>query len=143
MGQWDSASTYITKPPFLDRTQKPIGKAYCLLLLGDSVTTDHISPVSSIKSGPAFQYLRSLGVADTDMSSFGARRGNSEVMTRGTFANPRLSNKLISEQGPKTIHIPTGEVMNIFEASRRYQAFDHDLVVIAGAEYGTGSSRDW
>jgi len=111
--------------------------------MGDSVTTDHISPVSKIRSGPAFEYLQHLGVGKDDMSSFGARRGNSEVMLRGTFANPRVSNQLVVEQGPVTVHHPSGEVMSVFDAAERYRAEGRDLVVIAGAEYGTGSSRDW
>jgi len=140
---WDPQSTYITRPPFLDRKQTPIGEAYCLLLLGDSVTTDHISPVSVIKTGPAFDYLSQCGVANKDMSSFGARRANSDVMVRGTFANPRISNRLVGETGPQTVHVPSGEVMHVFDASERYRAEGHDLVVVAGREYGTGSSRDW
>lgn len=140
---WDPSSTYIARPPFLDRRQAPIGEAHCLLLLGDSVTTDHISPVSVIKSGPAFDYLRGCGVAGGDMSSFGARRANAEVMVRGTFANPRISNRLADEPGPRTLHIPSGQSMHVYEAAERYRADGHDLVVVAGKEYGTGSSRDW
>lgn len=140
---WDPGSTYIARPPFLDREQTPIGPAYCLLLLGDSVTTDHISPVSVIRSGPAFDYLRERGVRDGDMSSFGARRANSEVMARGTFANPRLRNRLVEEPGPQTRHLPSGRQMHVYEAAERYRQEGHDLVVLAGREYGTGSSRDW
>eukprot|EP00929_Paragymnodinium_shiwhaense_P000749 TRINITY_DN100985_c0_g1_i1.p1 TRINITY_DN100985_c0_g1~~TRINITY_DN100985_c0_g1_i1.p1 ORF type:complete len:914 (+),score=133.82 TRINITY_DN100985_c0_g1_i1:100-2841(+) len=141
--QWQPDSTYITRPPFLDKQQSPMREAFCLLLMGDSVTTDHISPVSSIKTGPAFEYLQGQGVGKQDMSSFGARRGNSNVMVRGTFANPRVFNQLVGEAGPQTVHIPSGETMHVFDASQRYQADGHDLIVIAGEEYGTGSSRDW
>merc|ERR1712080_488212 len=110
--------------------------------MGDSVTTDHISPVSVIRSGPAFEYLQQIGVEKKDMSSFGARRGNADVMTRGTFANPRLSNRLVEETGNRTIHVPSGEAMTVFDAAERYRGDGWD-VVVAGSEYGTGSSRDW
>jgi len=140
---WDPESTYITRPPFLDRHQTPIGEAYCLLLLGDSVTTDHISPVSPIRGGPAFDHLSERGVKAKDMSSFGARRGNSDVMVRGTFANPRVANQLVEKSGPWTLHVPSRETVGIFEASQRYQEAGQDLIVVAGKEYGTGSSRDW
>jgi len=140
---WDPASTYITKPPFVEDSQSPIGEARCLLLLGDSVTTDHISPVSSIKNGPAFEYLKSKGVAPKDMASFGSRRANADVMVRGTFANPRIVNKMVDEGGPLAYHLPSNEVMHVFEASEKYRSTGTDLVVVAGKEYGTGSSRDW
>jgi len=123
--------------------QTPLGEARCLLVLGDSVTTDHISPVSSIRSGPAFDHLISQGVSKREVASFGARRGNADVMVRGTFANPRLDNKLIDEVGPQTLHIPSGEVMHIFDAAERYGTEGQELIVLAGSEYGTGSSRDW
>mmetsp|Transcript_130653 Transcript_130653/g.418184 ORF Transcript_130653/g.418184 Transcript_130653/m.418184 type:complete len:314 (-) Transcript_130653:135-1076(-) len=140
---WDDASTFIRRPSFLDRSWSPMREAHCLLLLGDSVTTDHISPVSAIRMGPAFEHLREKGVADRDMASYGARRGNAEVMVRGTFANPRLSNQLVSDVGPRTLHVPSGEEMSIFDAAERYCNEGFDMVVVAGSEYGTGSSRDW
>eukprot|EP00927_Polykrikos_kofoidii_P061895 TRINITY_DN56719_c0_g1_i1.p1 TRINITY_DN56719_c0_g1~~TRINITY_DN56719_c0_g1_i1.p1 ORF type:complete len:891 (+),score=148.91 TRINITY_DN56719_c0_g1_i1:53-2725(+) len=140
---WNAESTYIVKPPFLELTQEPIGEAQCLLFMGDSVTTDHISPVSPIRTGPAFDHLLERGVKKKEMSSFGARRGNSEVMVRGTFANPRVFNKLAGEAGNKTVHIPSGEQMTVYDAAMRYKAEGRDLVVVAGKEYGTGSSRDW
>uniref|UniRef100_A0A7S0ZMM2 Aconitase A/isopropylmalate dehydratase small subunit swivel domain-containing protein n=1 Tax=Noctiluca scintillans TaxID=2966 RepID=A0A7S0ZMM2_NOCSC len=111
--------------------------------MGDSVTTDHISPVSVIRDGPAFDHLARLGVSKRDMSSFGARRGNAEVMVRGTFANPRLRNLLLHDIGPRTLHIPTGDIVSVYEAAQRYREAGRDMVVVAGKEYGTGSSRDW
>lgn len=140
---WNPESTYIVKPPFLELTQEPIGEAHCLLFMGDSVTTDHISPVSPIRSGPAFDHLIERGVDKSSMSSFGARRGNADVMVRGTFANPRVFNRLVGEAGNKTVHIPSGETTTVYDAAMRYQAEGRDLVVVAGKEYGTGSSRDW
>jgi aconitate hydratase len=124
---------------------KPIAGARVLALLGDSVTTDHISPAGDIARGsPAAQYLESHGVQKADFNSYGARRGNHEVMMRGTFANIRLRNQLApGTEGGVTVHIPSGEQMSIYDASMRYQAEGTALVVIAGKEYGTGSSRDW
>jgi aconitate hydratase len=116
-----------------------------LALLGDSVTTDHISPAGSIgKATPAGKYLQGLGVQPADFNSYGARRGNHEVMVRGTFANVRLKNQLVpGVEGGVTTHLPSGKQMSIYDASMQYQADGVPLVVIAGKEYGTGSSRDW
>jgi aconitate hydratase len=148
---WDPESTYIQKPPFFDGlTPQPgaigdIVGARALAVLGDSVTTDHISPAGSIPaSSPAGKYLIERGVEPRDFNSLGSRRGNHEVMMRGTFGNIRLRNALAGgKEGNWTVHLPSGEEMSIYEASMRYQAEDVPLVVLAGAEYGTGSSRDW
>ncbi|MGH8615241.1 MAG: aconitate hydratase, partial [Gammaproteobacteria bacterium] len=122
-----------------------IRDARCLALLGDSITTDHISPAGSIKpDGPAGRYLIAHGVLEKDFNSYGARRGNHEVMMRGTFANIRLRNQLLpGVEGGWTSHLPSGEKMSIYDASMRYQSEGVPLLVIAGQEYGTGSSRDW
>ena len=144
-------STYIQEPPFLvDLTPEagpiqPIRGARCLAALGDSVTTDHISPAGSIaKDSPAGKYLISLGVEPRDFNSYGARRGNDRVMTRGTFANIRIRNLLApGTEGGVTRHLPDGEVMSIYDAAMKYKAEGMPLVVLAGAEYGSGSSRDW
>jgi aconitate hydratase len=149
--EWSEASTYIQEPPFLAQmtTQvepiKPIRGAYCLAMLGDSVTTDHISPAGSIaQSSPAGIYLKQHGVEPRDFNSYGSRRGNDRVMVRGTFANIRIRNHLApGTEGGVTIYVPTGEQMSIYDASMKYQAEGKPLVVLAGAEYGTGSSRDW
>ena len=124
---------------------KPIKAAKVLALLGDSVTTDHISPAGDIaRVSPAAKYLEANGVQKVDFNSYGARRGNHEVMMRGTFANIRLRNLLApGTEGGVTVHIPSGEQMSIYDASMKYQAAGTSLVVIAGKEYGTGSSRDW
>jgi aconitate hydratase len=148
---WDDKSTYVKNPPyFVGMTMKPgaitdIRSARVLALLGDSVTTDHISPAGDIsKSSPAAKYLMSLGVKPADFNSYGARRGNHEVMMRGTFANIRLRNQLApGTEGGVTVHIPSGEPMSIFDAAMRYKEEGTPLIVIAGKEYGTGSSRDW
>ncbi len=148
---WDEASTYVKNPPYFDgMTMKPtppsdISGARVLALLGDSVTTDHISPAGNIaKTSPAAKYLMDNGVKPADFNSYGSRRGNHEVMMRGTFANIRLRNLLApGTEGGVTVHIPSGEQMSIYDASMRYQADGTALVVIAGKEYGTGSSRDW
>jgi aconitate hydratase len=148
---WDPDSTYIRKPTFLDgMTMTPpaagdITGARVLALLGDSVTTDHISPAGSIKvDSPAGQYLIGKGVGPSDFNSYGARRGNHEVMVRGTFANVRLRNQLApGTEGGWTRHQPDGELLSIYDASVRYQAAGVPLMVIAGKEYGSGSSRDW
>jgi aconitate hydratase len=148
---WDSKSTYVKNPPYFDgMTMTPapmsdIKGARALALLGDSVTTDHISPAGNIsKSSPAAKYLMAQGVQAVDFNSYGARRGNHEVMMRGTFANIRLRNLLLpGTEGGVTLHIPSGEQMSIFDASMKYQAAHTPLVILAGKEYGTGSSRDW
>ncbi|MGA3214740.1 MAG: aconitate hydratase AcnA [Acidimicrobiales bacterium] len=147
---WDEHSTYVRKPPFLEGMKpepEPIGDitgARVLAVLGDSVTTDHISPAGSIRpTSPAGIWLQSQGVAVADFSSYGARRGNHEVMIRGTFANPRIRNRLAASEGGLTAHLPDGEQMTIFDAAVRYQAEGVPLVVVAGKEYGSGSSRDW
>ncbi len=148
---WDAKSTYVKNPPYFEEmseTPKPTSDvkfAYCLALLGDSVTTDHISPAGAIKQdSPAGSYLIQEGVQVKDFNSYGSRRGNHEVMMRGTFANIRIRNEMLDNvEGGYTVHIPTGEQMSIYDAAMRYQADDKPLVVIAGKEYGTGSSRDW
>ena len=124
--------------------RQDIKNAYCLALFGDSITTDHISPAGNIsKTSPAAKYLVARGVEAKDFNSYGARRGNDEIMARGTFANVRLVNKMVEKPGPKTVHVPTGEVMEIFDASAKYINDGHQLIIIAGNEYGSGSSRDW
>jgi len=148
---WDPDSTYIKRPPYFDGMKlepeppKDILAARVLALLGDSVTTDHISPAGSIpKTTPAGKYLMLLEVDPDDFNTYGTRRGNHEVMVRGTFANIRLRNALApGTEGGVTKHLPDGEIMPIFDASERYQADSVPLLVIAGAEYGSGSSRDW
>ncbi len=149
--QWNDASTYIQNPPFFEGLDQPpaaladIRKARILALLGDSVTTDHISPAGSIKAqSPAGAYLLERGVSVADFNSYGSRRGNHEVMMRGTFANIRIRNLMLpGVEGGETLHIPSGEQMSIYDAAMRYQAEGTPLVVLAGKEYGTGSSRDW
>ncbi|WP_459206152.1 aconitate hydratase AcnA [Pseudomonas sp. MLB6B] len=148
---WDDASTYIQHPPFFEGIGGPlptiedIHGANILALLGDSVTTDHISPAGNIKvDSPAGRYLRDKGVEPRDFNSYGSRRGNHEVMMRGTFANIRIRNEMLGgEEGGNTVHVPSGEKLSIYDAAMRYQAAGTPLVVIAGKEYGTGSSRDW
>jgi aconitate hydratase len=148
---WDDKSTYVKNPPYFDGiSMQPaavgdIKGARALAVLGDSVTTDHISPAGNIsKSSPAAKYLLAQGVQAVDFNSYGARRGNHEVMMRGTFANIRLRNLLVpGTEGGVTVHIPSGEQMSIFDASVRYKAAGTPLIILAGKEYGTGSSRDW
>ena len=148
---WEGSSTYVRKPPFFTNIPKvpaplkDLSGARCLVMLGDSVTTDHISPAGNIaKNSPAAKYLVEHGVSPADFNSYGSRRGNHEVMMRGTFANIRLKNFLIpGSEGNVTVHFPTGEQMSIYDAAMKYQAAKTPLVVLAGAEYGTGSSRDW
>jgi aconitate hydratase len=148
---WDSASTYVKNPPYFDgmtMTPAPVADiqgARALAVLGDSVTTDHISPAGNIsKSSPAAKYLLAQGVQAVDFNSYGARRGNHEVMMRGTFANIRLRNLLLpGTEGGVTVHIPSGETMSIFDAAMKYKAAATPLIILAGKEYGTGSSRDW
>ena len=148
---WDDSSTYIKKAPYFDDMADPatfvkdFAGLRVLAMLGDSVTTDHISPAGNIaKDSPAAQYLMALGVKPVDFNSYGARRGNHEVMVRGTFANIRLRNQMApGTEGGWTRHVPSGEQMSIYDASVRYQKEATGLIVIAGKEYGTGSSRDW
>ncbi|MGH7645761.1 MAG: aconitate hydratase AcnA, partial [Gemmatimonadales bacterium] len=148
---WEPDSTYIRRAPYFDDlpgTPPPISGihgARVLCLLGDSITTDHISPAGSIrKTSPAGRFLVEHGVEPQDFNSYGSRRGNHEVMVRGTFANVRLKNRLAPDtEGPWTTHLPSGEQMTIFDASLRYRAEHVPLVVLAGTEYGSGSSRDW
>jgi len=148
---WDPASTYVARPPFFDGTAgdpaEPgdITGARALAVLGDSVTTDHISPAGSIaRTSPAGEWLMAHGVEPRDFNSYGSRRGHHEVMMRGTFANIRLRNALTPDaEGNVTEHLPTGERMSIFDASERYRADGTPLIVLAGKEYGSGSSRDW
>jgi aconitate hydratase len=148
---WDDESTYVQNPPyFRDMPVEPtpvtdIEGARVLALLGDSVTTDHISPAGAIKpDSPAGRYLQTRGVERKDFNSYGARRGNHEVMMRGTFANIRLRNLLApGTEGGVTLHLPDGEQMAIYDAAMRYAAEGTPLVVIGGKEYGSGSSRDW
>jgi aconitate hydratase len=150
--EWDVESTYIRRPPFFEdiSPQAPeashdIEAARVLALLGDSVTTDHISPAGAISlSSPAADYLQELGIAPRDFNSYGSRRGNHEVMVRGTFSNIRLRNLLApGTEGGVTRHLPSGQVMPIYDAAMRYQAEGIPLLVLAGKEYGSGSSRDW
>eukprot|EP00918_Siedleckia_nematoides_P106698 GHVU01232790.1.p1 GENE.GHVU01232790.1~~GHVU01232790.1.p1 ORF type:complete len:405 (-),score=91.63 GHVU01232790.1:275-1489(-) len=148
--QWDAASTYIHNPPFFrDLPLQPpprqsVCNARCLLLLGDSVTTDHISPAGKIaKDSPAARYLTDRGVPSHLFNSYGARRGNDEVMVRGTFANIRLSNKMAASVGPLAVHVPSGLQTSVFEVAELYRSDRTPLIIIAGKEYGSGSSRDW
>ena len=148
---WDETSTYVKHPPyFVDMGKEPlpvhdIAGARALLVLGDSITTDHISPAGSIKKdGPAGKYLIAHGVEPKDFNSYGSRRGNHEVMVRGTFANVRLKNLLApGTEGGVTRHLPDGETMSVFDASVKYESEHVPLIVLAGKEYGSGSSRDW
>jgi aconitate hydratase len=149
--QWDSNSTYVKNPPYFEgMSKKPapltdITGARILALFGDSITTDHISPAGSIKpTSPAGLYLQKRGVALKDFNSYGSRRGNDEVMERGTFANIRIRNEMLGgKEGGNTIHYPSREELSIFDAAERYKADGVPVVVIGGKEYGTGSSRDW
>jgi aconitate hydratase len=148
---WDPESTYVRRPPYFDGMSREPGRvedfagARCLVRVGDSVTTDHISPAGAIKpDSPAGRYLVEHGVERKDFNSYGSRRGNHEVMVRGTFANVRLRNLLVpGSEGTWTVHVPSGEEMTIYEASQRYLAQGTPLIVLAGKEYGSGSSRDW
>ncbi|MCD6034407.1 MAG: acnA [Rickettsiales bacterium] len=148
---WNGKSTYVKNPPYFEGMKKStaaitdIKQASVLALLGDSITTDHISPAGSIsKTSPAAKYLKEHGVEPVDFNSYGARRGNHEIMMRGTFANIRIKNEMLGgKEGGNTLYLPTGEEMSIFDASMRYQADKTPLVIVAGKEYGTGSSRDW
>jgi aconitate hydratase len=148
---WDPASTYIAEAPWLQGFDlplppfAPIAGARALAVLGDSVTTDHISPAGHVEAdSPAGRWLLGRGVAEADFNSYGARRGHHEVMVRGTFANVRLRNRLVpGSEGGVTVHQPSGERLTIFDAAARYAAEGVPLLVFAGKEYGTGSSRDW
>jgi aconitate hydratase A / 2-methylisocitrate dehydratase len=148
---WDPESTYVRRPPYFDGMStdpsqvEDFSGARCLVMVGDSVTTDHISPAGSIRpDSPAGKHLVEHGIERKDFNSYGSRRGNHEVMVRGTFANVRLRNMLVpGSEGTWTLHVPSGEEMTIFEASQRYLAEGTPLVVLAGKEYGSGSSRDW
>ncbi len=148
---WQDDSTYIQHPPFFENIAEApphigdIHQARILALLGDSVTTDHISPAGNIKAdSPAGRYLREQGVEPVDFNSYGSRRGNHHVMMRGTFANIRIRNEMLGgAEGGNTLHVPSGEQLSIYDAAMRYQEAGTPLVVIAGKEYGTGSSRDW
>jgi aconitate hydratase len=149
--EWDPKSTYIAEPPFLatagfaPEPLRDLEGLRVLAILGDSITTDHVSPAGSIPpESPAGRYLVDRGVAPKDFNTYGARRGNHEVMVRGTFANVRLRNALApGTEGGFTTHQPSGDSMTIFEASVRYRAEGASLLVLAGKEYGSGSSRDW
>jgi len=147
---WAESSTYIKHPPFFQGmtadlpNKTPIKGASVLLNLGDSVTTDHISPAGSIpRNSPAARYLSSRGLAPRDFNSFGSRRGNDAVMARGTFGNIRLVNKLVGKTGPRTLHHPTQTVLDVHDAAEQYRSEGTQLIVLAGKDYGCGSSRDW
>jgi aconitate hydratase len=147
---WKDASTYIHNPPFFQNTLLALPKltninnAYVLASFGDSITTDHISPAGNIaKNSPAARYLLGRGVQQVDFNTYGARRGNDEVMARGTFANTRIINKLAPKVGPQTTYIPSGEILDISDAAFRYTKEGHPTIILAGQEYGSGSSRDW
>jgi len=147
---WDDHSTYIHNPPFFQSMElephaiTDIKGAYVLLNLGDFITTDHISPAGRISSSsPAARYLKDRGVSVADFNTYGARRGNDEVMSRGTFANSQLINKIMGKAAAKTLHIPSNHTLDIFDAAARYQEENAPVIILAGAEYGSGSSRDW
>ncbi len=150
MYEWDAASTYVQDPPFFDGLDEAvvggnIEGARVLVKVGDSITTDHISPAGSIKAdSPAGEYLKARGVKPTEFNSYGSRRGNHQVMMRGTFANIRLRNEMApGTEGPWTTFLPANDVMTVFDAAGRYREAGVPLAVIAGKEYGSGSSRDW
>uniref|UniRef100_A0A3Q1KA99 Iron-responsive element-binding protein 2 n=1 Tax=Anabas testudineus TaxID=64144 RepID=A0A3Q1KA99_ANATE len=147
---WDHKSTYIRSPCFFSKLSKEvpppqsIENAHALLFLGDKVTTDHISPAGSIaRASAAAKYLQSKRLAPREFNSYGARRGNDAVMTRGTFASIKLQNRFIGKSGPKTLHIPSGQTLDVFEAAERYQRDGIPLIILAGKDYGSGNSRDW
>jgi aconitate hydratase len=148
---WDAKSTYIKNPPYFDGMSMQIGRirdvqgARCLGLFGDSITTDHISPAGDIKAtSPAGQFLQAHGVTKVDFNSYGSRRGNDDVMVRGTFANIRIKNLMLGgEEGGNTLYFPSREKLSIYDAALKYRKDNVPLIVIAGKEYGTGSSRDW
>ncbi|XP_005731484.1 iron-responsive element-binding protein 2 [Pundamilia nyererei] len=147
---WDHKSTYIRSPSFFSKLSKEvpppqsIENAHALLFLGDKVTTDHISPAGSIaRVSAAAKYLMSKRLTPREFNSYGARRGNDAVMTRGTFASIKLQNRFIGKPGPKTLHIPSGQTLDVFEAADRYQRDGIPLIILAGKDYGSGNSRDW
>ncbi|MEQ2191328.1 Iron-responsive element-binding protein 2, partial [Xenoophorus captivus] len=147
---WDHKSTYIRSPPFFSKLSKDIPatqsieNAHALLFLGDKVTTDHISPAGSIaRVSAAAKYLQSKRLTAREFNSYGARRGNDAVMTRGTFASIKLHNRFIGKPGPKTLHIPSTQTLDVFEAADRYQRDGTPLIILAGKDYGSGNSRDW
>jgi aconitate hydratase len=148
---WDTASTYIQEPPYFDGfgadlpATPGLKGARALAMFGDSITTDHISPAGAIKeTSPAGRYLKGRGVGKVDFNSYGARRGSHDVMVRGTFANVRIKNLMVpGVEGGVTVHQPSGDKMDIYDAAERYQAEGTPLFIMAGQEYGTGSSRDW
>lgn len=147
---WDHKSTYIHSPSFFSKLSKEvtapqsIENAHVLLFLGDKVTTDHISPAGSIaRVSAAAKYLQSKRLTPREFNSYGARRGNDAVMTRGTFASIKLQNRFIGKPGPKTLHIPSGQTLDVFEAAERYQRDSIPLIILAGKDYGSGNSRDW
>jgi aconitate hydratase len=149
--EWDAASTYIQEPPyFVDLPPTPaplrgIAGARALIVLGDSITTDHISPAGAmVQDSAAAKFLVERGVKPADFNTYGARRGNHEIMMRGTFANIRIKNLMLpGTEGPKTVHLPSRDVMIVYDAAMRYKQEGVPLIVIAGKEYGSGSSRDW
>ncbi|XP_051917077.1 iron-responsive element-binding protein 2 [Hippocampus zosterae] len=147
---WDAKSTYIRSPSFFGKLSKEvpplqsIDEAHALLFLGDKVTTDHISPAGSIaRVSAAAKYLLSKRLTPREFNSYGSRRGNDAVMTRGTFASIKLQNRLVGKAGPKTLHVPSGQTLDVFEAAERYQRDGVALIILAGKDYGSGSSRDW
>src|SRR5205085_498461 len=148
---WEPESTYVRQPPYFEGMSREPGTvpdidgAHVLVWVGDSVTTDHISPAGAIRpDSPAGKYLVDHGVERKDFNSYGSRRGNHEVMVRGTFANVRLRNKLVpGSEGTWTVHVPSGDEMTIYDAAKRYLADGTRTIVLAGKEYGSGSSRDW
>ena len=150
MYEWDPDSTYVREPPFFDDLDDAVAGgniegARVLVKVGDSITTDHISPAGSIKAdSPAGEFLKARGVSPAEFNSYGARRGNHEVMMRGTFANIRLRNEMApGTEGPWTTYLPEGDLMTVFDAAGRYREAGVPLAVLAGKEYGSGSSRDW
>ncbi|CAO1339646.1 unnamed protein product [Diamesa tonsa] len=147
---WDAESTYIKHPPFFETmtrelpTIEPIKTARVLLNLGDSITTDHISPAGSIaRNSPAARFLAARGMVPRDFNSYGSRRGNDAIMARGTFANIRIVNKFLENPGPKTVHFPSNDEMDIFDCAERYMSEGVPLILLVGKDYGSGSSRDW
>ena len=148
--QWKDSSTYIKEAPFFKNLStepkdvEDIKDARALLVLGDSITTDHISPAGAFaESSPAGQYLKNHGVEKKDFNSYGSRRGNDEVMVRGTFANVRIKNKLASKEGGYTTYLPDNQETTVYDAAEKYHKNNTPLIVLAGKEYGSGSSRDW